>query len=1015
MLSYLETRKLPGIWYQVDGGDGDPATFFYYLGLAARKAAPRKRKLLPLLTPEYLPDLPGFARRFFRQLYSLLPATATLVLDNYQEVDAGSIFHGVMQEALAELRDGINVIVISRTEPPSQYARALANNLVGQIGWDELRLTLEETTALAGAKQKLDHEVIRSLQEQSNGWAAGLVLMLERFKRTGAVNSISQSETMATVFNYFAGQVFDQASAETRDLLMRTAFPPRITIGMAEELTGNAEAGKVLDYLYRRHLFTDRRTGDEISYQYHALFREFLLSRALQSFSPNECKKLIGRCAALLQAAGQIDDAVILYQKAGEWIAVAHLILQQASELVARGRQQTLRIWIGAMPSEAIETQPWLLFWLGICDLAVNPAKAREVLVRAFEIMKDRQDVLGQIMAASSIIETYYLEWANFTALDKWISALEQLLPQGQNFPTREIELRALCGLMTAAISRQPHHPMLPVCAERVTRLLDEDLEVNQLVTAGTCLLHYYSLGLEIDKTARVVGRIQPLLNNHELAPIKHVAWLVRYARHCTFLANLGDVTVSYQKALAIIHQEGLHFFEPVANTLHLITSLGFNDSTMAQSLVAKLDNTINPSRRIDVAVHNFGKGWIAFQRGDLANAMRHWEEGLDVAQEAGAIGLEAIGLIGLADGYCELGDIENARQYMQQARSRFPPQASKYVEYRAHIVEANFALNEGDLQRAREQLRLAIAIGKQKGYANTIWSPRVLVRMYGFALEHDIEVEYVQQLIRARDLKPESPDIGDWPWPIKLYTLGRFAVVIDDAPLRSTGKAQRKPLELLKALVALGGREVGSAILIESLWPNAEGDAAQTVFDSTLHRLRRLLGRDDAIVVSDGKLTLNPQIVWVDVWAFERLLGKSEDALKQVQGGGGKTIDDKITEPVFRLYQGHFLNQESDQPWMLSMREKLRSKFLRHLVALGRHWEAGDHWDKAAEVYQRGLELDNLAEELYRRLMITYQKRNQVAGAIEVYRRCRHMLSIVLGIKPSPETELLYQSLKDD
>ena len=37
--SYLEARDLSGIWYQVDAGDFDPATFFYYLGLAAQKAA----------------------------------------------------------------------------------------------------------------------------------------------------------------------------------------------------------------------------------------------------------------------------------------------------------------------------------------------------------------------------------------------------------------------------------------------------------------------------------------------------------------------------------------------------------------------------------------------------------------------------------------------------------------------------------------------------------------------------------------------------------------------------------------------------------------------------------------------------------------------------------------------------------------------------------------------------------------------------------------------------------------
>ena len=33
--SYLESRKLPCLWYQMDAGDLDPATFFHYLALAA--------------------------------------------------------------------------------------------------------------------------------------------------------------------------------------------------------------------------------------------------------------------------------------------------------------------------------------------------------------------------------------------------------------------------------------------------------------------------------------------------------------------------------------------------------------------------------------------------------------------------------------------------------------------------------------------------------------------------------------------------------------------------------------------------------------------------------------------------------------------------------------------------------------------------------------------------------------------------------------------------------------------
>ncbi len=57
--------------------------------------------------------------------------------------------------------------------------------------------------------------------------------MMERLKRTGVINHISQSETMEWVFNYFAGQVFDQASSEMREFLMRTAILPHMTLAMA--------------------------------------------------------------------------------------------------------------------------------------------------------------------------------------------------------------------------------------------------------------------------------------------------------------------------------------------------------------------------------------------------------------------------------------------------------------------------------------------------------------------------------------------------------------------------------------------------------------------------------------------------------------------------------------------------------------------------------------------------------------------------------------------------------------
>ena len=66
--SWIDARNIKGIWFQIDAGDSDLATFFYYLGEAAKTFSRKRQRALPRLTPEYLGDVEGFSRRFFRNL-----------------------------------------------------------------------------------------------------------------------------------------------------------------------------------------------------------------------------------------------------------------------------------------------------------------------------------------------------------------------------------------------------------------------------------------------------------------------------------------------------------------------------------------------------------------------------------------------------------------------------------------------------------------------------------------------------------------------------------------------------------------------------------------------------------------------------------------------------------------------------------------------------------------------------------------------------------------------------------
>ena len=279
------------------------------------------------------------------------------------------------------------------------------------------------------------------------------------------------------------------------------------------------------------------------------------------------------------------------------------------------------------------------------------------------------------------------------------------------------------------------------------------------------------------------------------------------------------------------------------------------------------------------------------------------------------------------------------------------------------------------------------------------------MARLYARALEHRIETEYVLAIIQQRALAPpeEARESDTWPFRYKIYTLGRFTLMKEGQALAFSGKAQSKPLDLLKALIALGGRQVNATLLSEQLWPDADGDAAQRAFDTTLHRLRRLLGQEQALLLSDGKLSLNPAQCWVDAWAFERIMGRLDLFLKQAHTDNNhrETVA-QLAAQLAVIHRGPFLGSDHNEPWAITPRERLQNRLLCLLGSLGRYWESVGEWQRAADTYHRAIDTRGQAEEYYQRLMQAYQRLHRPAEAAAVYQRCRETLLATLGRPPS-------------
>ena len=279
------------------------------------------------------------------------------------------------------------------------------------------------------------------------------------------------------------------------------------------------------------------------------------------------------------------------------------------------------------------------------------------------------------------------------------------------------------------------------------------------------------------------------------------------------------------------------------------------------------------------------------------------------------------------------------------------------------------------------------------------------MLRLCVKSLEADIEVNVVYQLIKHLNLQPDKSAtmLENWPWQIRIYTLGGFSVEIDGQPLRFIGKIQKKPFELLKALIALGGHNISKTLLAETLWPDAEGDDAHHSLAITLHRLRKLIG-NEAITQSHGQLSISPEYCWSDLRSFEYYLSAGANELARDHLNEAW----HFTQKALQLYKGAFLENDSTSYWVLSMSEHVRRKLLHHIDAICTRLCQNDHYEQAMEGYLKGLDVDDLQEHFYRGLIHCHNQLGQEAEALSVYRECHRLLFAVLGHSPSAETKAL-------
>ena len=1003
--NYLEARQLSRHWYRIERDDHDGQGLLDFLNAAGigteprGGAKPQAAEGAPRSTAAGADTRGASARLFTRELYARLGEPGVLVLDDCHEVAPDSLLHALLIDSAGEIPCGLNVILVGRGEPPSLYSRLIANNTVGLLDSHEIKFTLAETKALAN-RFSTDEEVPRMLHRHTAGWATGIAMTLARLRRNASETQPVEEEMRRALFGYYAGEIFDRASTEERRILVATALVPKLSGTAVQELTGSTQAQGLLNRLERHQSFTTRSAG---TYEYAPLFREFLLTRVEETLAPEDFNETLSRAACLVDACSELEALAAQMVRARNWQPLLQLISRHGMRLLAQGHAATVRNWVQCFPAETYANDPRLTYWSGAASLSVNTAAARKLLETAWHRFEERTDPMGQLLAAAAMLESRQTGLSSGASMVIWIDRVQACLRAMPAIPSREAQVRVYANLLFGYAAVSASHESSAMCIEQLRSLLDSEVDVNHRVFAGRSLLVAYCSMFEVDLAREVAQRLQSMIKEQGCSVASRVAALNAIAYGLWFEgAYPGAAAVMHEarqcaQQLPVNQPDALHF------RARYLLAFAQRDRYEMDACIDAMRQVIKSGDDLGVAMLSKALALQASLRGDLTAAASHWDAAAAQADAAGLRPLQWISRLALSGCRAALGDYSGAAAGLSQAWTvcaGTPPPAWRR-DY--DLLSAYVALRQGDRTECQRLLSMALGTAPCTGLASQIF-PVLSSAMAELSMEAiRCGITVIRNFVQHYRLPPPASADRDWPWPFKVYVLGSFRLLKGDAPLRYS---RRKTLELLQALIAFGGEDVSAGDLTDALWPDSDGHVGYHALETSLYRLRQLLGAPCAVTMSGGKLSLNRSFFWVDMWAFERELQSSRthacDALARF-------------ERIRQLYLGHFLVHDSDKPWAIETRQALRGKYLRSIRDAARAYESRGQWQEAANVYRTGIELDKMAEDLYRGLMVCHRELGDHTEVLQVYRRCRELLTRMLGVQPNPKTQAIYHSVRQN
>lgn len=1005
LIDYAHDTDLPVCWYSLDPHDAHVPTFVEYLVESIRQRFPQFGEPVRALLqahdgpPE---DVEPFVRVLINEIERTINTYCVLILDDYHEVIESEPVNALVDGLLRYLPEQCHVILASRGIPRRlTLTRLAARQEVVGLGVEHLRFTAEEIGALLRSlgRPDLSEAQIETLAERSEGWITG-VLLAAQASWTGTTHDILQL-TGATggVFDFMAEEILGRQSPEVQRFLKGSALYNEMTPPLCDALLEITNSADLLRRLSEENLFTFPLDAEGTWYQYHQLFREFLVTK-LERDAPDEYRRLCLRQAELLAHRGNWQRAIDGYIAARAYGEAADAIEIVAQETFDAGNWDALRTWIDALPEEILAAHPRLLVFRARLHVETGAfGEASPLLERAYDVYRERREPLG---AARALIQT--------------------------------ATVQRLRGRLRDAIHTS--HEALGMVADRDALAA---ILAHRCIGISQVMLGQLSEG--IDALRRALALAETNADDVNAAHVTHdlgsaevmrgrlVAARQYYHQALMYWRKVGNASAlaSTLQSLGVVHhylgqyteaenrfEEGLSKAREVADArieAYALASQGdlYRDTARCEEALQRYELALQITSRAQndrLTIYLLDAMGNAHRlKGDLLRARQLLTEATDLVR-ADEMDYE-LGLCRLSEGALTLaeGDRAGARPLLEEARDLLAGCEARRDLSRSHLHLAALAHQEGDGAAMRANIeavaRLTAELGShQVVVAEGLAYPDVLRAADALGIAGlDLMRVRIEMAQLAPSAVPEVRVVAAARPALEFLALNGGQVLKGGQLVTDWESASARMLAFLFLSHPQGLRRDR---VIDLLWPEVSQERGNSLFHSTTYRLRSALNKD-TIVHENGLYRINPAGAYrYDVGEFEHLA--------EIGRGSGEIAHQARVQAI-DLYHTPFL-ESFEEEWCAEIRESLQRAVVELLLLEARYLAEVGEAATAESHYLRALAFDPYDERAHRGIMWCRAAGNDRAGAMRQYRQCTHILVDELGVEPSLETDDLYEAI---